>query len=264
MEKVRTMGDVVQVVLFDGELARNRISTDIDIILANFLICYFGCWPFVREGEVWIDIRNKKEAYQLLKMVVIAELNTGKTYLEEREKLKLILNKEKEQNFSPKVIREHRLFGLLKIKYVDGEQIRKDKDGHFSFGGHHEVYDYIPNGEFWIDVTTSPTELQHILVHELVEWVIMFFLKRSYDFAHNFAIVIEEECRRILSGAAYRGEEKFQWRHYSDDKLIEQLVIERIKLRRDWYDKILNAKDDLKFEDLIVIDEKLEQLTLGI
>lgn len=52
---------------------------------------------------------------------------------------------------------------------VDGPLVRKELDPDFCFGGHDLVYDFIPEGEIWLDSAMSCEHMHYALVHQLEE-----------------------------------------------------------------------------------------------
>jgi len=263
MEKPPSLSDVFKIILFDGELARNHFSTDIDHILANYLMCYFGSWPFVNKDEVWIDSQHTNNIVYLLYIAILAELNTAPTYALERKKLaEFSARAGGGEVKDPTVLCEEKLFYFWKVQYVDGDQVRREIDPSFSSGGHHEVYDYIPPFTIWIDAAVVELERPHIVVHEFVEWMLMYVSKMSYDFSHNVAVTFEEESRRKKSGAIYRGEENYPWRHESDEEVRQHMMQRVLKLRRNWYDLVLKSKGAIPLAQILVLDEECIQLQL--
>lgn len=259
-ENPPSLNDVRHLVLFNGEFARNHYSTDIDHILANYLICYFGYWPFVNKDEVWIDSQQANNIVHLLYIAILAELNTASTYALERKKLMEFSARAGGGEVKyPTVLREEKLFHFWNVQYVDGDQVRSDIDPGFSSGGHHEVYDYIPPFTIWIDAAVIESERPHIVVHEFVEWVLMYTLKRSYDFGHELAAAFEAESRRKRSGAIYRGEERYPLRHLPDEEVRQRMMTKILKLRSDWYGLVLESKGVIPLEQILVINEKFIQ-----
>lgn len=262
-ENPPSLNDVRKFVLFDGEFARNHFNTDIDHILANYLMCYFGYWPFVNKDEVWIDSQQADNIVHLLYIAILAELNTASTYALERKKLvEFSARAGGGEVRYPRVLREERFFYFWKVQYVDGDQVREEIDPSFSSGGHHEVYNYIPPFTIWIDAAVIETERPHIVVHEFVEWVFMYVSKLSYDFGHELAAAFEAESRRKRSGAIYRGEEHYPLRHKSDEEVRQSMMMKTLRLRRDWFDLVLKSKGAIPLAQILVINEESTQLQL--
>ncbi len=262
-EKAPSLHDVSKLVLFNGELARNHYDTNVDHILANYLICYFGYWPFVNKDEVWIDSQQADNIVHLLYIAILAELNTASTYSLERAMLaKFSARAGGGEVKYPKVLREEKLFFFWKVQYVDGNQVRRDIDPSFSSGGHHEIYDYIPPFTIWIDAAVVESERPHVVVHEFVEWVLMYVFKKSYDFGHTLAAAFEEESRRTRSGAIYRGEEGYPWRHQSDEEVRQHMIMKTLKLRKNWFELVLKSKGVIPLAQILVINEVFTQRQL--
>jgi hypothetical protein len=83
----------------------------------------------------------------------------------------------------------------LKIFQVDGPTIRNNILADFIAGGHHLVYDFIPENEIWIEYEHSVDEQRKILAHELVERMLMKHHGMRYIEAHNKANKVETQLR---------------------------------------------------------------------
>jgi len=55
----------------------------------------------------------------------------------------------------------------ITVWLVDGKLIRDTLDVDFVAGGHYFRYQWIPEGEIWIEADTPKDELRHFLLHEL-------------------------------------------------------------------------------------------------
>jgi hypothetical protein len=83
--------------------------------------------------------------------------------------------------------------GTVQVYFVDGSYVRDNIDLNFTQGGHHYVYDWIPDTEIWLD-SSNRNEYQFILLHELRERNRMLG-GLSYYFAHDDANTIEQQAR---------------------------------------------------------------------
>jgi len=83
----------------------------------------------------------------------------------------------------------------VKIFQVDGVSIRNNIMVDFIGGGHHLVYDFIPENEIWIEYSHGPDEQRMILAHELVEHLLMKHKGIKYNEAHNKANNVEAKLR---------------------------------------------------------------------
>ncbi|MEK7512588.1 MAG: hypothetical protein AAB601_00115, partial [Patescibacteria group bacterium] len=91
-------------------------------------------------------------------------------------------------------VKRYRRHGLV-VRELDGGIVRRSFDPLFIVGGHHEVYDYVPKGELWLDANMDPKEMPYHAIHEAIEYKLM---RRGvgYDTAHECAHAAEREARR--------------------------------------------------------------------
>jgi hypothetical protein len=82
-----------------------------------------------------------------------------------------------------------------KVWIVDGELVRDLFFIDFTEGGHDRVYQFIPEGEIWIDDDVMPEERIFILLHEMHERYLMA-QGWKYGKAHKDSSRIEFQCRR--------------------------------------------------------------------
>lgn len=68
--------------------------------------------------------------------------------------------------------------GEIIIWLVDGNKIRHDLDREFTNFGHHFLFSFIPEYEFWIDREAVPDERRFFIDHLLTEWRLM---KKGYS-----------------------------------------------------------------------------------
>ena len=147
--------------------------------------------PYIPDGEVWMDRRFRREKAFLMKAHEIELKHSDQSYIKTRALMKkLLCRKGTPPNF---VVRRERR-GELTILYVRGDIVRQWIDPAFIFGGHDLVYDYIPDGEVWIDIRQDPREIPFTIAHELHERSLM--LKgMKYRQAHKAATDIERVLR---------------------------------------------------------------------
>jgi len=81
------------------------------------------------------------------------------------------------------------------ICLVDGKKVRDHLNINFTMGGHHYVYNRIPEDEIWID-DNNYKERAATIVHEVHERNKMKFKKLSYSKAHKLANRKEKEFRK--------------------------------------------------------------------
>jgi hypothetical protein len=86
----------------------------------------------------------------------------------------------------------------LKFKVVDGDKVRSDKNVDFTMGGHHYVYDFIPEDEIWIDQNMDEQDTIATKAHEYIERLLMKYLDWKYNDAHEIASKPERLLRHIM------------------------------------------------------------------
>lgn len=191
----------------DGNYIRNKINRE----FTNFGQHYrFPCVP---RNELWIDKESDQgetrfyidhmlverrlmaNGMKYEKAIVIAD----KIEKKEREKTKLYkkLIREKKIKKIPDEVyvkKIKRYSNGLNVFIVNGEVVRDLYFIDFTEGGHEFVYDFVPEGEVWLDDDLKPIERKFVLVHELHERNLM---KKGmeYHHAHHSASIIEYKCR---------------------------------------------------------------------
>ena len=93
-----------------------------------------------------------------------------------------------------------KLLGDIKTKLsvwsIDGCLVRTLFFIDFTEGGHHYIYDFIPENEVWIDNDLLSEEIPFVLLHELHERKLMKKLGWKYHRAHRHASQLEWLCRQ--------------------------------------------------------------------
>jgi hypothetical protein len=84
----------------------------------------------------------------------------------------------------------------LEVWFVNGHYIRDNIYIDFTEGGNHERYDWIPDGEIWIDEEVKPEEVTVTIFHEFTEQKVMCEKGWDYDHAHDFASGLEIAMRQ--------------------------------------------------------------------
>lgn len=92
------------------------------------------------------------------------------------------------------------------IWIVDGQLIRKEIFSDFIYGGNSEVYNFIPEGEIWIDNSITSEELELTIEHEINECKLMKETGMSYLDAHDSSLAIELQMRKYYSESANKYE----------------------------------------------------------
>lgn len=83
----------------------------------------------------------------------------------------------------------------LDIWVVNGSFVRRKILSEFLFGGNDRVYNFIPEGEIWLDGAINATEVEYTTKHELTERKLIAEKGLSYDEAHRIAGVEEQQLR---------------------------------------------------------------------
>ena len=83
----------------------------------------------------------------------------------------------------------------LDVWIVNGKYIRRKILSEFLYGGNDRVYNFIPEGEIWIDGSTDSIEAQFTMRHEIVERNLMAEKGLNYDEAHKLASEDEKKHR---------------------------------------------------------------------
>jgi hypothetical protein len=83
----------------------------------------------------------------------------------------------------------------LKVRYVDGNKVRNEKDIEFCLGGNPQVYPWMPKDEIWIEKLLNPFDAKMTEYHERVEYQDMLENGTSYSKAHDRASAAERKLR---------------------------------------------------------------------
>lgn len=83
----------------------------------------------------------------------------------------------------------------LDVWIVNGSFIRRKILSEFLFGGNDRVYNFIPEGEIWLDGSINAVELEYTTRHELTERKLIAEKGLSYDEAHKIASTEEQQLR---------------------------------------------------------------------
>ena len=178
----------------DGFKIRNSIDIDFGVIGDN------NIYPYIKKGEIWFDKAFKKEQDFFIKL-----FNKKKKLIKKfgYEKAKAMLRvKLHDVKTDQIIIRQIKKTNRYSVLLVNGAKVRSLFDPSFCFGGHWLVYDYIPEGQVWLDSVTDKKEQKYVLTHELYEIELMHKGK-SYNNAHDYACAAEKEARRSSGVANY-------------------------------------------------------------
>jgi SPP1 gp7 family putative phage head morphogenesis protein len=105
----------------------------------------------------------------------------------------------------------------LVVRLVDGDEVRDKNFIDFTMGGHHYVYDFIPENEIWIEQDQVDEDILATECHEFAERLTMKYLGLDYDTAHtDFANKVEIAYRKALEAHA-KDKQKKQNKSFSID-----------------------------------------------
>ena len=100
----------------------------------------------------------------------------------------------------PPYIRKLATVGPIVVWLVDGLWVRTNCYLDFICGGHSRRYDFIPDGQVWIDNSQPKEEWAFITAHELFEYALMD-KQMKYGQAHPMANEMEKLLRGIQQQA---------------------------------------------------------------
>jgi hypothetical protein len=165
----------------------------------------------IPKWELWLDKEYAPGEERFYTDYILAEwkyVDMGLKYedalkkaniIEKRERAKSkmgILAKTKKRAAHKKIYKQ-KLKSYSKgvdVWIVNGEMVRDLFYIDFTEGGHDLVYDFVPNGEVWIDDDIGPKERKYIIFHEIFERCLMINGK-NYNEAHKAASCSEYKGR---------------------------------------------------------------------
>jgi hypothetical protein len=206
LHKDEMRGDF-QVWTVDGTYVRGHIDEE----FTNFGQHYR--YPYIPEKEFWIDeeAEHDERAFFIDHLLVEHELMAkGVPYsdaitqadrVERRERrrsgdVRKVTHQGK-QLPDPKAVRERlwkKLENGAEVWIVNGRLVRSVFDIDFTAGGHDHVYEFVPQGEVWIDDAIQEKERGYVLLHELHERNRMA-QGTPYSQAHKESSRLEFRCR---------------------------------------------------------------------
>ena len=206
LRKDETRGDI-QVWIVDGPYIRGHIDEE----FTNFGQHYR--FPYIPEKEFWIDqeAENDERAFFIEHLLVEHRLMAkGVSYGEAIVEADRVERKERRRAGDirkvtrggkalpdPKAVHERlwkTLENGLEVWIVNGRLVRSVFDIDFTAGGHDHVYEFVPQGEVWIDNDIEEKERGFVLLHELHERNRMA-AGLPYSKAHNESSRLEFRCR---------------------------------------------------------------------
>jgi hypothetical protein len=206
LKKDERQGDY-QVWIVDGAYIRGHIDEE----FTNFGQHYR--YSYIPENELWIDNEAKPDERSFFIEHLLVEHNLmakGALYEDALTKADAVERRERRRAGDvrklthqgkelPDAAAVHeRLWKKLEngvsVWIVDGRLVRSAFDIDFTAGGHDHVYEFIPNGEVWIDNDIEEKERGFVLLHELHERNRM---KEGlpYSKAHDESSRLELRCR---------------------------------------------------------------------
>lgn len=206
LKKDETRGEY-QVWMVDGAYIRGHIDEE----FTNFGQHYR--YPYIPKNELWIDqeavhderaffIEHLLVEHDLMaKGVSYAEALTQADRIERRERrragdIRKVTHRGKDL---PDAGAAHerlwkKLENGISVWVVNGRLVRSVFDIDFTAGGHDHVYEFVPEGEVWIDDAIEEKERAFVLLHELHERNRMAG-GLPYNRAHAESSRMEFRCR---------------------------------------------------------------------
>jgi hypothetical protein len=206
LHKDEMRGDF-QVWTVDGSYVRSHIDEE----FTNFGQHYR--YPYIPEKEFWIDeeAEHDERAFFIDHLLVEHELMAkGVPYsdaitqadrVERRERRRAgdvrKVTHQGKQLPDPRAVHEKlwkKLENGVEVWVVNGRLVRSVFDIDFTAGGHDHVYEFVPQGEVWIDDAIQEKERGYVLLHELHERNRMAG-GTPYSQAHKESSHLEFRCR---------------------------------------------------------------------
>lgn len=206
LEKVAARGDF-QVWIVDGPYIRGHIDEE----FTNFGQHYR--FPFIPDKELWIDreAHDDERAFFIDHLLVEHSLMAkGASYGEAIVKADEVERRERRRAGDVRKVTHNgkqlpdgakvhvklwkRLEDGVSVWIVNGRLVRSVFDIDFTAGGHEHVYEFVPEGEVWIDDDIEESERGYVLLHELHERNLMA-QGWPYSKAHASSSHLEFRCR---------------------------------------------------------------------
>ena len=199
-----------KIYLVDGESVRNLSSSAEEF---GGVAIHPQFPDLIPVDEIWIEKDSSKNEIPILVDTALYQLKLIAAGKSKDEAYKEAIRREKRERAKADYARRgHRqsehtlprdiyiklyrtLFDGTKVWLVNGEEVRNHTKTDFIEGGHDYVYDFIPDGEVWLEDGLNPEELPYILYHEVTERKLMKDKKMDYDDAHEIAADKEYEMR---------------------------------------------------------------------
>jgi hypothetical protein len=199
--------DDYQVWMVDGPYIRGHIDEE----FTNFGQHYR--YKYIPEKEFWLDREANPDEHKffidhllvehrlMAKGLSYAEAITQADRVERRERRRardvLKVTHDGKELPDAKTVREllwKKLESGISVWIVNGRLVRSVFDIDFTAGGHDHVYEFVPEGEVWIDDDIEENERGFVLLHELHERNRMAE-GLPYSKAHDESSRLEFHCR---------------------------------------------------------------------
>jgi hypothetical protein len=206
LHKDEKIGDL-QVWVVDGSYIRGRIDEE----FTNFGQHYR--YPYIPKNELWIDQEAEQDErpFFIEHLLIEHDLMSKKmSYEEALVRADRAEQKERRRAGDVRKITHNgkqlpdakavhdRLWKTLEdgvqVWVVNGRLVRSVFDIDFTAGGHDHVYEFVPQGEVWIDDDITEKERGFVLLHELHERNLMA-RGMPYSKAHAESSRLEFRCR---------------------------------------------------------------------
>lgn len=197
----------IQVWIVDGAYVRGHIDEE----FTNFGQHYR--YKYIPENEFWIDeeAQHDERIFFIDHLLVEHSLMAkGRPYGEAIAEADRVERRERrragdigkvthhgQQLPDPRKVQERlwkKLENGVEVWIVNGRLVRSVFDIDFTAGGHDHVYEFVPQGQVWIDDAIEEKERGFVLVHELHERNRMA-KGMPYSKAHNESSRLEFRCR---------------------------------------------------------------------
>ena len=206
LKKDEARGDY-QVWIVDGAYIRGHIDEE----FTNFGQHYR--YPYIPGKEFWIDREAKHDERRFFIEHLLVEhdlMAKGSSYGEAITQADRVERKERRRTGDIRkvthhgkelpdanIVHEHlwkKLESGLCVWIVNGRLVRSAFDIDLTAGGHSHVYEFVPEGEVWIDDAIEEKERGFVLLHELHERNRME-AGMTYNKAHAESSRLEFRCR---------------------------------------------------------------------
>jgi len=206
VSKCDTRGDI-QIWIVDGSYIRGHMDEE----FTNFGQHYR--FPFIPQKEFWLDVEAEHDERKFFTDHLLVEyrlMSKGVPYNRAIEEADRAERSERRRSGDVgrathhgrqlpdgQSVHEHlwkELENGVRVWVVNGRLVRSVFDIDFTEGGHDHVYEFVPEGEVWIDDAIVEQERGFVLLHELHERNRMA-QGMSYDKAHAESSRLEVRCR---------------------------------------------------------------------